>query len=201
MNIIVGVIVRDALARTRQNTEQEKRLKEIAQQKATLQIRRFFKEVDTDGDGMLTEKELNAAVENPRARRFFREIDLDIASALKVFRCLDVDGDGELTSDEFVDGFLSAQLKSADLVKVALELSALISRTVYFEERMIVLMNEIKLIKHSMQATFDAIERQHWLRFEKENPSRQYYELAEELEEELRRPRPVPPKIYQAVRA
>ena len=26
-------------------------------------------QVDTDGDGMLTEKELNAAVENPRARR------------------------------------------------------------------------------------------------------------------------------------
>jgi voltage-gated sodium channel len=199
MNIIVGVIVRDALVQSKKNKAAETRMKEIAQQKATIQIRRFFREVDLNGDGMLDMGELEAAIENPKARRFFHEIDLDISSATKVFRCMDIDGDGELSSEEFVNGYLSASAKSADLVKVGLELSALISRTVYFEERMLQLKNDVQLVKTSMQSTFDALERQHWLRYEQENPMRQYWELKAEIEAELRKPPPPPPPPHKTV--
>ena len=44
--------------------------------------------MDLNGDGMLDMGELEAAIENPKARRFFHEIDLDISSATKVIRAL-----------------------------------------------------------------------------------------------------------------
>merc|ERR1719281_1505912 len=198
MNIVVGVIVRDALVQGRQNKAREKKLKTIREQKAALQLRKFFKIIDTDGSGTIDLEELMAAVENPKAREYFNEIELDTRSAVKIFKCLDVDGDQNLTSDEFVDGVMSAKTKSEDMVRLSLEMSALIARSVYLEDRFIAISKELTYIKTSMSDAYNAIYRQHRMRYEDTNPSRDYWVLKKELEEYVP-PRPTTPPTERDV--
>merc|ERR1719487_2835559 len=182
MNIVVGVIVRDALVQGRQNKAREKKLKAIREQKAALQLRKFFKIIDTDGSGTIDLEELMAAIENPRAREYFNEIEIDTRAAVKIFKCLDVDGDQNLSCDEFVDGIMSAKSKSEDMVRLSLEMSALIARSVYLEDRFLAVGKELTYIKTSLSDAYNAIYRQHRMRYEDANPSRDYWVLKKELE-------------------
>jgi voltage-gated sodium channel len=195
MNIVVGVIVRDALVQGRQNKAREKKLKTIREQKAAIQLRKFFKIIDTDGSGTIDLEELMSAVANPRAREYFNEIDIDTRGAVKIFKCLDIDGDQNLTCDEFVDGVMSAKSKAEDMVRLSLEMSALIARSVYLEDRLLAVSKELLYIKTSMSDAYNAIYRQHRMRFEDPKPSRDYWILKKDLESVVP-PRPqTPPKV------
>jgi len=195
MNIVVGVIVRDALVQGRQNKAREKKMKSIREQKAAIQLRKFFKMIDQDQSGTIDLEELMAACENPRAKEYFNEIDIDTRAAVKIFKCLDIDGDQNLTCDEFVSGIMSAKSKSEDFVRLSLEMSALIARSVYIEERFMAIGREITEIRTAMCDAYNAIYRQHRMRYEDTNPSRDYWVLKSELENQ-KPPRPVtPPKI------
>merc|ERR1719353_2258374 len=195
MNIVVGVIVRDALVQGRQNKAREKKMKSIREQKAAIQLRKFFKMIDQDQSGTIDLEELMAACENPRAKEYFNEIDIDTRAAVKIFKCLDVDGDQNLSCEEFVDGVMSAKAKSEDFVRLSLEMSALIARSVYLEDRFIAVGKELTYIKTSLSDAYNAIYRQHRMRYEDMNPSRDYWLLKDELENYVP-PRPVtPPKI------
>merc|ERR1719199_112628 len=147
MNIVVGVIVRDALVQGRQNKAREKKMKSIREQNSRHNFHKFFKMIDQDQSGTIDLEELMAAVANPRAKEYFNEIDIDTRAAVKIFKCLDIDGDQNLTCDEFVSGIMSAKSKSEDFVRLSLEMSALIARSVYIEERFMAIGREITEIR------------------------------------------------------
>merc|ERR1719440_209880 len=80
------------------------------------------------------------------------------------------------------------------MVRLSLEMSALIARSVYLEDRLLAVSKELLYIKTSMSDAYNAIYRQHRMRYEDANPSRDYWILKEELENKVP-PRPrTPPK-------
>jgi len=80
-------------------------------------IKEFFHEADTDKSGMLSWEEFEAHLQTPRVRAYFQALELDVSQAYALFKILDVDGTGEVTPDEFVDGCmrLKNQAKSLDI--------------------------------------------------------------------------------------
>lgn len=68
-------------------------------------LKEIMYQMDEDGDGTISQEELEAAARNPEFHGMLRKIDLPASFRLDdVHLMLDKDGDGELQEDEFADG-------------------------------------------------------------------------------------------------
>merc|ERR1719158_257345 len=83
-------------------------------------VRRIFEEADTDNSGTMSLEELKTHLEQPRVRAYFAGLDIDPSEANIIFTLIDVDGSGEVSIDEFVNGTmkLKGHAKSLDVVSM-----------------------------------------------------------------------------------
>lgn len=105
MNMVTALIVNSALETARDDLEME-----AEQMRSTLHridplIHQMFEELDKTGDGSITIKEVQEAVQN-NGLQFPYEIRTRIAEdkLVELFAVLDSDGSGELSADEFKEG-------------------------------------------------------------------------------------------------
>merc|ERR1719174_1365545 len=81
------------------------------------------------------------------------------------------------------------------MVRLSLELSALIGKSVHLEERFLKVAKDLHFVKTSLSDAYNAIYRQQKMRFEDPNPMRDYWIMKKDLDSVVT-PRPVtPPKI------
>merc|ERR1712039_1094824 len=71
-----------------------------------LQVRDLFLEADTDGSGTLCWEEFEEHLDNPKMKRFLKAIDVGSTESWDLFQLLDVEGNGEITIADFVNGAL-----------------------------------------------------------------------------------------------
>lgn len=96
LNVITGVFVESAIQTA--NDDKKKVL--------MYQMRQLFLEADVDNSGTISWEEFKEQLENPQLQSFLRVVDLDKQEAEDLFRLLDVNGEDEISADEFVHGAL-----------------------------------------------------------------------------------------------
>ena len=70
------------------------------------QFNHLFHKMDCDRSGELTIQELEHNLELPDVQAYFSHLDLDIHQAWDIFRMIDEDRGGTLSTSEFVTGCL-----------------------------------------------------------------------------------------------
>eukprot|EP00930_Biecheleria_cincta_P035472 TRINITY_DN24394_c0_g1_i1.p1 TRINITY_DN24394_c0_g1~~TRINITY_DN24394_c0_g1_i1.p1 ORF type:complete len:689 (+),score=98.26 TRINITY_DN24394_c0_g1_i1:23-2068(+) len=104
LNVVTGMFVDSAVA-TRTHDEVVETF-QTDLNTTTEEVKRIFKEADTDQSGHICFKEFCKHLENPWVRAYFSGLDLDVSDARIIFTLLDVDGDDFVSIDEFVEGAL-----------------------------------------------------------------------------------------------
>jgi len=123
MNLITAVIVENAFSDSK-TEDQELALRLARQKEKELdELRVIFKDLDEDGSGMLSREELFRAAKKRRVRQKLRAIDILPKDVDELWEILD-DGDGELSSEEFINGLqrLRGEAKAKDILRLYREL-------------------------------------------------------------------------------
>eukprot|EP00428_Durinskia_dybowskii_P022183 CAMPEP_0170204494 /NCGR_PEP_ID=MMETSP0116_2-20130129/1775_1 /TAXON_ID=400756 /ORGANISM="Durinskia baltica, Strain CSIRO CS-38" /LENGTH=421 /DNA_ID=CAMNT_0010454853 /DNA_START=101 /DNA_END=1364 /DNA_ORIENTATION=+ len=87
---------------------------------------RVFQEADKDQDGFVTLDELEDFMQDPRWQCFFGdELEIDGTSVRRLFRVLDLNGDGKLSPEEFVTGCMCSKgfAKAIDIAALLFEVN------------------------------------------------------------------------------
>jgi Ca2+-binding EF-hand superfamily protein len=116
MNVITGIFVYSAIyTRTEDEVVQHWREDLLS---TSREVKRIFRDADTDQSGTLTYEELAKHLENPWVKAYFSGLELDPAEAPIIFSLIDRDHDGCLMIEEFVDGImkLKGTARAVDLV-------------------------------------------------------------------------------------
>jgi len=103
LNIITGVFVESATKNAMQDKEHHF-LEELAfQQEWQQDCLKLFETVDKNKSGSISLAEFQKALDDDRLRSAFRKIGLDVTpnTAESLFRLIDIDGSGEVGTDEF----------------------------------------------------------------------------------------------------
>eukprot|EP00930_Biecheleria_cincta_P034019 TRINITY_DN23548_c0_g1_i1.p1 TRINITY_DN23548_c0_g1~~TRINITY_DN23548_c0_g1_i1.p1 ORF type:complete len:499 (-),score=111.98 TRINITY_DN23548_c0_g1_i1:49-1545(-) len=123
LNLVTAVIVENAFDEAKQD-EKEKAIKLEREKEEELEdLRAFFKQIDLDGSGSLTKAELFGAAKQRKVRQKLRALGIMPKDIAELWEILD-DGNGELDSDEFVNGIrrLRGEAKSKDILRLYKEL-------------------------------------------------------------------------------
>lgn len=85
------------------------------------QFRSIFLSMDEDGSGEISLAELEAKSDQEALHAYLAQLDMDFYACLDVWELLDLDGNGILDVDEFVEGLLSLRglAKTIDLAAVS----------------------------------------------------------------------------------
>mmetsp|Transcript_23898 Transcript_23898/g.39010 ORF Transcript_23898/g.39010 Transcript_23898/m.39010 type:complete len:137 (-) Transcript_23898:105-515(-) len=81
----------------------------LAHQKATTKVKllrrleRMFRKLDESGDGQLEWAEFSDALQDPDMKGMLEVFELEVSDLDQLFRLLD-DGDGKISTDEFIAG-------------------------------------------------------------------------------------------------
>lgn len=88
-----------------------------------VQARRLFREIDTDASGFISPDEILEHTSNPAVQEFFETIDVHPSEAKNLLEVIDLDGNGKINFEEFLEGSLrlNGAAKSSDLVLLARE--------------------------------------------------------------------------------
>lgn len=122
MNLIVAVIVENAFDTG--NMEQAEQAQKAAEKrdKELMELKEMFRMLDKDESGSLTKMELIKASRERKVIQKLQSLDLMPKDLIAAWEILD-DGDGELSVDEFVDGFrkLKGEAKAKDIIRLQKE--------------------------------------------------------------------------------
>jgi len=138
MNMILGVIVENTLQMQRNNEEKVKKMQEKQMNSVLAKLREVLESADEDGSGSLTQEEFAEALNNPEIANQLRLIDFPVDDPDEIFMLLDVEQDGELTTDEFIEGCMrmKGQAKSKDLLEVQISVDILGRRLKTLDEKL-----------------------------------------------------------------
>mmetsp|Transcript_30141 Transcript_30141/g.70321 ORF Transcript_30141/g.70321 Transcript_30141/m.70321 type:complete len:863 (-) Transcript_30141:200-2788(-) len=105
MNLVIAVMVENHMEQNRSDKIAEKARQDKRKQKLLPQLRKLFKDLDTDGSGDIEWTEIETA--DDQTKQYLQEIGkgLDLE---ELFRMLDYDMCGTLDVDEFCDGLIKA---------------------------------------------------------------------------------------------
>jgi len=111
MNLILAVIV-DRAARAKEDDEEEgKRERKRAFQKATNKLTKICGSIDTDGSGTLSLDELLCGFDDhPELETVFARLDMTKSDVEELFTLMDVERNGELSYQYFIDNIRTCQL-------------------------------------------------------------------------------------------
>lgn len=105
LNSIIGIICEKTAEAGRANAEEEKKVFRDKQKGLVETLKTLIWEMNEDGDGIISQEELDAAANDPKFVEMLKEINLPSSfSVTDMHLMLDKDGDGELTEEEFADG-------------------------------------------------------------------------------------------------
>jgi hypothetical protein len=96
LNVVTGIFVQSAMVAAKQDNETY----------VVNQIRELFEHADCDGSGVVSWEKFSSQLDSKEMKEYFKHLDIDIAEANGVFSLLDLNSDGELSADEFLNGSL-----------------------------------------------------------------------------------------------
>merc|ERR1719281_764099 len=102
LNVVTGIFVDSAVCTRTEDEIVENFMDD--QRRTSDEVRRIFREADTDESGTMSYKEFSKHLENSWVKAYFSGLDIDPGQAGILFTLLDADGSGEVSIDEFVDG-------------------------------------------------------------------------------------------------
>jgi Ca2+-binding EF-hand superfamily protein len=114
MNIVVGVFVEGSISTAAADAEHKLALKEAAFHNLLNELREVFLMTDQDGNGQLTIQEFESMKDDERIVKLMAEMDM-VLTTEQFFEALDLDGQGSVTIDEFVQGVLRYQATPTNL--------------------------------------------------------------------------------------
>eukprot|EP00746_Dinoflagellata_sp_MGD_P145811 gnl/MRDRNA2_/MRDRNA2_78375_c0_seq1.p1 gnl/MRDRNA2_/MRDRNA2_78375_c0~~gnl/MRDRNA2_/MRDRNA2_78375_c0_seq1.p1 ORF type:complete len:649 (-),score=122.99 gnl/MRDRNA2_/MRDRNA2_78375_c0_seq1:262-2019(-) len=118
MNVVTSVFVEQA-AKNAWNDKAWVIEEEMSKQESYINdVKKVFEEADDDNSGNLSWSEFQEHIKDERVQAFFRALELDASEAQGLFHLIDVDSDGRVQLNEFVNGCLrlKGQARSLDLV-------------------------------------------------------------------------------------
>jgi len=135
LNVVTGIFVDSAVCTRTEDEVVDSYTEDLT--RTSEEVRRIFQQADEDGSGVLTQAEFEKCLEgNQWVAAYFSGLDIDTSDASTIFTLMDIDGSGELSIDEFVEGTmkLKGSAKSIDIfslmfdhAKMAIQLTKLCS--------------------------------------------------------------------------
>merc|ERR1740121_540705 len=130
LNVVVATFIKATMENVARNRTQlifqeMEKLEDYAQK-----VGQFFMEADANDSGTLSWEEFQAHMAEPRVKAFFQALELDTSQAHKLFELLDVDGDNQVSIEEFQAGCmrLRGTARNVDLNVVLLNTQRLSSQ-------------------------------------------------------------------------
>eukprot|EP00927_Polykrikos_kofoidii_P029219 TRINITY_DN252_c0_g2_i5.p1 TRINITY_DN252_c0_g2~~TRINITY_DN252_c0_g2_i5.p1 ORF type:complete len:660 (-),score=97.96 TRINITY_DN252_c0_g2_i5:64-2043(-) len=146
LNIITGIFVQVAGALAAQDRVILTQSQMNANASLMRSLMKLFPELDKDGSDMITLEEFEACASDPHNAAYFTALGLDITKSKRFFNLIDLDGSGELTSEEFVMGCMRLQghSKAIDFETLASENYKLSRRMKRVEKNLIHALEDIE---------------------------------------------------------
>lgn len=117
LNVVMAAFVNAAAEVAAQDREEVVSNQLAKADRYRKKVEEFFKEADKDESGFLDWAEFEAHLQNEHVQAYFQSLDLDIQQAHILFELLDVDGNNQISCDEFLDGCfrLRGQARALDV--------------------------------------------------------------------------------------
>jgi len=156
---IIANIVQDSLESSRAF---EKALKEIDRENrrsSGLRARKLLLLVDEDGDGDLTQNDLDRALENEEFVEILRHLEVPVMNSENLMRLFDLSGRGHVSFTELVQGITSMleDINPKDYTKLALWSDSLMKRMEACEQRCHVLAETVVDLRRKMEECFNCL--------------------------------------------
>merc|ERR1719482_528800 len=123
LNVMTGIFVEGA-TKAALNDRNTVIQDELSRRKSYVNdVKTIFMEADVDHSGKVSWEEFENHLQDERVRAFFSSLEIDIAEACGLFRLLDVDGNGDITAEEFISGCLrlKGSSKNVDMATLLYE--------------------------------------------------------------------------------
>jgi len=133
MNLCTAVIVNNTFTRSKEDDQANAEVKAAQAKEDIIKLEKLFREIDTDGSGLLSKDEYDVAVQtHPEVKTKFELLDIGINEADEIWDLLDT-GSGEISVDQFSDTLraLRGDAKSKDsftIVRRVLQVNSNISK-------------------------------------------------------------------------
>mmetsp|Transcript_59457 Transcript_59457/g.105762 ORF Transcript_59457/g.105762 Transcript_59457/m.105762 type:complete len:614 (-) Transcript_59457:325-2166(-) len=136
MSVISAVFVQSTMKVAQQDQDILIAQKQRDKEAMGKNLKKLFDEIDTSGDGNLSHDELMAVVNNPKMALFMNALEIDTKDLQTLFHLLD-DGDGEISTDEFLGGIgrLRGPAKALDMAAVMSGMNKLDAAVQRIEEK------------------------------------------------------------------
>lgn len=118
IRVITAVFLRDTLDAAASDAEEQVAAELKKRKEYAGKLEEIFAAIDSEGNGVLTEGQLIAALEYPKIRAYLQTLELDVFESKALFHILD-DGDGTVTLKEFIDGLLRCKGQARAIDQVA----------------------------------------------------------------------------------
>eukprot|EP00415_Alexandrium_ostenfeldii_P000876 UN0876 len=123
LNVVTGVFVENATKMALHDRELQIQEQLEQRQECIKNLLKVFREVDTDGDGRISQAEFEAHLEDQNVQAFLHCLELTGVEARRLFHLVDINGSGCIDAEEFVTGcmYLRGGAKTMDIVALMLE--------------------------------------------------------------------------------
>ncbi|CAE7456284.1 Scn11a [Symbiodinium natans] len=123
MRVITAIFIKETLDAAGEDHEVVMSEKEATKQKYMRKLARVFHEVDTSGDGLISEDEFRSMMEDPNVKRFLAGLEVDLNESHSLFHML-ADEEGQVSYTKFMEGMMRAHgpAKSADVLCIRQDL-------------------------------------------------------------------------------
>ncbi|OLP78215.1 hypothetical protein AK812_SmicGene41631 [Symbiodinium microadriaticum] len=123
MRVITAIFIKETLDAAGEDHEVVMSEKEATKQKYMRKLERVFHEVDTSGDGLISEDEFRSMMEDPNVKRFLAGLEVDLNESHSLFHML-ADEEGQVSYSKFMEGMIRAHgpAKSADVLCIRQDL-------------------------------------------------------------------------------
>lgn len=165
LNVVTGVFVEGALERAAMDKEAMIQHELDSQQSNVKNLEQTFRDIDTDGSGILELAEFERLVEDPRVKAWFRSMGLHVETAMHLFRLLDLDNSNTVSSSEFVMGCLRLQggAKNVDVATLMYENKRMMMKWTAFMDFVEERFDEVKAhVSTTASATIEALLQGHF---------------------------------------
>jgi len=137
LNIVTGVFV-DTAMQANQHCRQVVIREELTAKKRLLnELRDLFGEMDENSDGVVTQEEFDAQLQNEQVVAYFRSLNLDITDTKTLFRLMDTNNSAKINIMEFLSGCyeLQGEARSLDAKIMRMQLQRLMQTSEQIRER------------------------------------------------------------------
>lgn len=123
LNVVTGVFCQSAIESAQRDQDMVIQGQLFAKQTYIQRTKTLFSEIDHDGSGTITIRELERHLADPEIRQLFESLEIDTEDAWTLFKLLDKDGSNVIDSDEFVSGMqrLKGTATAVELARLSYE--------------------------------------------------------------------------------